>query len=71
MDRLAGYRQIIHQVLAEYARYKPANGQIDTELVVDAAGNLYYVNDNSNTGIITKLGRARMHRAPSPRSARV
>jgi hypothetical protein len=39
MDRLAGYRQIIHKVLAEYARYKPANGQIDTELVVDAAGN--------------------------------
>ncbi|HTU19379.1 MAG TPA: XisI protein [Gemmataceae bacterium] len=36
MDRLNDYRRIIRQVLAEYARYKPANGQIDTELVVDA-----------------------------------
>jgi hypothetical protein len=35
MDRLTGYRQIIRQVLAEYASYKPANGEIDTELVVD------------------------------------
>src|SRR5580692_2049237 len=36
MDRLTVYRQIIRQVLAEYARYKPANGEIETELVVDA-----------------------------------
>jgi hypothetical protein len=35
MDRLTGYRQIIRQVLAEYARCKPANGEIETELVVD------------------------------------
>src|SRR5207237_3229692 len=35
MDRLTAYRQIIRQVLAEYARYRPANGEIDTELVVD------------------------------------
>ena len=36
MDRLNDYRRIIRQILADYARYKPANGQIDTELVVDA-----------------------------------
>ena len=36
MDRLSDYRRIVRQVLAEYARYKPANGEIDTELVVDA-----------------------------------
>jgi XisI protein len=37
MDRLSDYRRIIRQVLAEYARCKPANGEIETELVVDAA----------------------------------
>src|SRR3989442_6986933 len=36
MERLAGYRKIIGQVLAEYAGYRPANGEIDRELVVDA-----------------------------------
>ncbi len=36
MDRLTEYRQIIRQVLVEYARFRPANGEIDTELVVDA-----------------------------------
>jgi hypothetical protein len=36
MDRLTSYRQVIRQVLADYARYKPADGEIDTELVVDA-----------------------------------
>lgn len=36
MDRLADYRRIIRQVLADYARYKPANGEIEPELVVDA-----------------------------------
>jgi hypothetical protein len=36
MDRLSEYRRIIRQVLADYAQYKPANGEIDMELVVDA-----------------------------------
>jgi hypothetical protein len=33
MDRLNDYRRIIRQVLTEYAQYKPANGEIDPELV--------------------------------------
>jgi hypothetical protein len=41
MDRLDRYRQIIRQNLAEYARYKPANGEIDNELVVDAERDHY------------------------------
>jgi hypothetical protein len=36
MDRRNEYRRIIRQVLAEYARYRPANGDITTELVVDS-----------------------------------
>jgi hypothetical protein len=35
MDQLARYRKIIREILQEYARYKPANGEVDTELVVD------------------------------------
>ncbi len=41
MDRLDQYRRIIRQVLAEYARYKPANGEIDTELVADPERDHY------------------------------
>jgi hypothetical protein len=41
MDRLERYRRIIREVLAEYARYKPANGEIETELVVDAEHDHY------------------------------
>ncbi len=36
MDRLGSYRETIRRVLEEYARCKPANGDIDTELVVDS-----------------------------------
>ena len=41
MDRLTRYRQIIRQVLHEYARYKPANGEIETELIMDAERDHY------------------------------
>jgi hypothetical protein len=41
MDRVERYRQIVRQLLEEYARYKPSHGEIDTEVIVDAAGNHY------------------------------
>jgi hypothetical protein len=43
MDRLEHYREIIRQVLEEYACIRPANGEIDTELVVDAGRNHFEV----------------------------
>jgi len=45
MDRLERYRQVVRRVLEEYARYKPANGQIDTELIVDPLRDHYAVMD--------------------------
>jgi XisI protein len=35
VDRLTEYRRIIRQVLADYAGCRPANGEIDCELVID------------------------------------
>jgi len=41
MDRLERYRKVVRQLLEDYARYKPSYGEIDTEVIVDAAGNHY------------------------------
>jgi hypothetical protein len=41
MDRLDHYREIIKQVINEYASYKPSHGEIDCEVVIDAQGNHY------------------------------
>jgi len=35
------YRQIIYQLMNEYAGYKPSHGNIDTELIVDINKNHY------------------------------
>jgi hypothetical protein len=35
MDKLDRYREIIRRVIEDYARCKPSNGQIDTEIIED------------------------------------
>lgn len=43
MDKLARYREIIRQLIFEYAGHKPANGQIETEAVIDLERDHYEV----------------------------
>ncbi len=41
MDKLENYRKIVQSLLLEYAGYKPANGDIENEVVFDTAGDHY------------------------------
>jgi hypothetical protein len=41
MDRTVEYRVIARRLIEEYARYKPANGQIETEIVIDPERDHY------------------------------
>jgi hypothetical protein len=43
VDKLTRYREAVERVVAEYASYKPANGQIDTEAIVDREKDHYEV----------------------------
>jgi hypothetical protein len=43
MDRVEHYREIVHHLITEYARYKPAHGEIDTEAIVDRDHDHYEV----------------------------
>lgn len=43
MDTLAQYRSIIRRIVTDYARYKPANGEIDTEVILDPEHDHYEV----------------------------
>ncbi|ASC71543.1 FdxN element excision controlling factor protein [Halomicronema hongdechloris C2206] len=43
MDKLANYQQIIQQVLEEYGRVKPANGDIQVGICVDSKNHHYQV----------------------------
>jgi hypothetical protein len=43
MDRIERYREIIRRLIEEYASYKPANGQIETEAIVDRDHDHYEV----------------------------
>ncbi len=43
MDKLERYREIVRRVIDEYARYKPAHGQIETEAIVDRDRDHYEV----------------------------
>src|SRR6266404_1689195 len=43
MDKLSHYREILRRVIEEYASYKPANGQIETEAIVDPVQDHYEV----------------------------
>ena len=43
MGKLTRYREIIRQLIFEYAGHKPANGQIETEAVIDSERDHYEV----------------------------
>lgn len=43
MDKLDRYREIVRRLIEEYAGYKPANGQIETEAVMDRDRDHYEV----------------------------
>ena len=43
MDRVERYREAVVRLVEEYASYRPANGQIDTEAVVDRDRDHYEV----------------------------
>jgi hypothetical protein len=43
MDKMNDYRAIVRRLILEYAQYKPANGQIETEAVIDEERGHYEV----------------------------
>src|SRR5437764_9607135 len=43
MDKLEHYRSAVRRLIEEYASYKPANGQIDTEAIMDPQKDHYGV----------------------------
>jgi XisI protein len=43
MDKTESYRMILKRIIEDYASYKPSNGQIDTEAIVDPDHDHYEV----------------------------
>lgn len=43
MDTLERYRQIVCQLIGEYASYKPSHGEIETEAIIDSQRDHYEV----------------------------
>jgi hypothetical protein len=43
MDKLEHYRKIVRRLIEEYASYKPANGKITTEAIMDRDRDHYEV----------------------------
>lgn len=43
MDKMSEYRTIVRQLILKYAQYKPVNGQIETEAVIDEERGHYEV----------------------------
>ena len=43
MDTNAGYREIVQQIIFEYAKHKPRYGQIETEMLIDTERDHYKV----------------------------
>jgi hypothetical protein len=43
MDTLENYRQIVRELIKEYAKYKPSHGEIDTEAIIDLEKDHYEV----------------------------
>jgi len=43
MDNLDRYREIVRQLICEYASYKPSHGQIETEAIIDPERDHYEV----------------------------
>jgi hypothetical protein len=41
MDKLTKYRQIVRQLILEYATHKPANGEIEPKPVIDPERDYY------------------------------
>lgn len=41
MDKLTRYRDILRQVVEEYASFKPSHGEIDSYPVIDPVGDHY------------------------------
>ena len=35
MDRIEQYREIVRRLIEEYAQYRPAHGEIETEAIID------------------------------------
>ena len=42
-DTVDRYRAIVRRLIFDYARYKPSHGDIETEAVIDPAGNHFEV----------------------------
>lgn len=43
MDKLDRYRDIVRKVIEEYAGYKPSNGEIESEAIIDPSKDHYEV----------------------------
>jgi XisI protein len=43
MDRVDRYRDIVSRIVKEYASFKPSNGEIDTEAIIDREKDHYEV----------------------------
>ena len=43
MDKLATYRQLIQQLLSEYASYRPSYGEVEAYTLFDTAHDRYQV----------------------------
>ena len=55
MDKLTRYRQIVRQVIEEYASYKVSHGQIETQAIIDLERDHFVVMD------VGWHGRTRVH----------
>ena len=43
MDKLERYREIVKRIIKEYASYKPSNGEIEPEAIIDPSHDHYEV----------------------------
>jgi hypothetical protein len=41
MDKVAHYRAYIHDILTEYAQYRPSSGDVDIEIIIDPTHDHY------------------------------
>jgi hypothetical protein len=75
MDKLNHYRDIITRLIREYASYRPSNGQIETEVVIDRDNDHYEVLHVGWDGVrrvhgSVVHGAVRRHHPPHRRRAR-
>jgi hypothetical protein len=43
MDKLVKYRELVRQVISEYATHKPDHGKIDVQAIIDSENDHYQV----------------------------